>query len=107
MSTQCICEKCGNGFELTEAEEERKSRGIEPPGLCPVCREENRKRVIKANSAKNKRETIKTIAYLLGLILFLVLIAVIYGAINHNNPYSPVGKDMSSAVTTSGAGQTG
>ena len=34
-------------------------------------------------------------------------IAVIYGAINHNNPYSPVGKDMSSAVTTSGAGQTG
>ena len=86
------CEQCGKDFELTETEAEScRSKGLEPPKNCAACREKNK--------YKRKRIPLREIASLLGIVLFLILIIPLYGAINHNNPYSSVGKEKTSVTT--------
>ena len=86
------CEQCGKDFELTETEAEScRSKRLEPPKNCAACREKNK--------YKRKRIPLREIASLLGIVLFLILVITLYGAINHNNPYSSVGKEKTSVTT--------
>lgn len=94
MEKLCKCEQCGKEFELRDSDISfYQSKGLEPPKVCADCRKKN-----SAKSARRKRIPIKEILSLMGIVLFLIIIASIYGAINHNNPYSSVGKETTTSA---------